>query len=98
MEPTLAIVVRWELSVELGAAEAGRAAPRVALPARIVGEARLQPDARDALVREVWVRQLSVNGQPLLPKRLAAWVGRAEGGGPSSPADFLATLRDLVSA
>ena len=67
-------------------------------PARIVGEARLQPDARDAIVREVWVRQLSVNGQPLLPKRLAAWVGRAEGGGPSSPADFLASLRDLVSA
>ena len=98
VEPTLAIVVRWELSVELGAAEAGRAAPRVALPARIVGEARLQPDARDAIVREVWVRQLSVNGQPLLPKRLAAWVGRAEGGGPSSPADFLASLRDLVSA
>ena len=35
---------------------------------------RLRPDAQTGLVREVWVQELKVNEQPLLPEQLTRWV------------------------
>ena len=35
---------------------------------------RLRPDAQTGLVREVWVQELRINEQPLLPEQLTRWV------------------------
>ena len=34
----------------------------------------MRPDAQTGLVREVWVQELRINEQPLLPEQLTRWV------------------------
>ena len=91
VDESLGVVIRWRLSFELGAAERGRVAPRVAVPGKVEGEVLLGLDDEDARVREVWVRRLALNGQELLPKRLSDWLKRAASGG-----DFVEFVRRSV--
>ena len=90
VEGSLAVVLRWSLSFELGGAERNRLAPRVAIPGRLEGEVVLSVDESDARVREVWVRRLAVNGREMVDGRLAELltsVAEGRGGG-----DVLAEL------
>ena len=71
VEESLAIAVRWSLSFELGGAERGRLAPRVALPGKLEGEIVLSLAADDARISELWLRQLAVNGREVVDGRLS---------------------------
>lgn len=57
------------------------------------GRARLRLDAQTGLVREVWVQELAVNEQPLLPEQLIKWVRLGSEG--LSP-DVATILRSLT--
>jgi hypothetical protein len=81
VEPSLGILIRWSLSFELGRAEIGRIAPRVAVPGKVEGEVLLGLADADARVGEVWVRRIALNEQTLLPKRLSEWLERVTSGG-----------------
>ena len=71
VEESLAIAVRWRLSFELGGAERGRLAPRVALPGKLEGEVVLSLAADDARISKLWLRQLAVNGREVVDGRLS---------------------------
>ena len=57
---------------------------RVGLPVRIRGQVRLRPDEATGAVKEVWIKALSINERPLLPKLLSQWVQQGSAGGASA--------------
>ena len=62
------------------------AAPlRVGLPVRIRGQVRLRPDEATGAVKEVWIKALSINERPLLPKLLSQWVQQGGAGAQVRP-------------
>ena len=69
---------------------------RVGLPVRIRGELRLRPDATTAALNEVWIRSLSINERPLLPKMLNSWV--QQGSASALSADVARDVRTVASA
>ena len=90
------MLVVWEAQATLGQAPLALlpASPlRVGLPLALQGRARLRLDAQTGLVREVWVQELAVNEQPLLPEQLIKWVRLGSEG--LSP-DVATILRSLT--
>jgi hypothetical protein len=94
------VLVAWSLRGALGGGALGGqplSALRVGLPVRFRGEVRLRPDPQTAAVREVWVKSLSINERPLLPKLLEQWVQQGRGR-PAASGDVARDVRAVVAA
>ena len=82
----------------MAAWQGSRGAPARVVPRRasplLAGRpsARLRLDAQTGLVREVWVQELAVNEQPLLPEQLTKWVRLGSEGLSTDVATILRSL------
>ncbi|KAL1518769.1 hypothetical protein AB1Y20_003053 [Prymnesium parvum] len=69
----------------------------VGLPVDVQAEVRLRFDSTSALVQMIWIKDISVNGRPLVPEILSRWVKQsADESRPGGSPDVSSLMRVLL--